>query len=87
MGAIEPQLELTLLTRANCSLCEKMKAELAPLLGEFRVRLAEVDVDADAELFARYSAEVPVLLLGSREVARHRLDPAALRRVLAAAGA
>lgn len=77
--------DLTLYTRANCSLCEKMKAELAPLLAAYGARLAEVDVDADAELRARYSDDVPVLLLGREEVARHRLDAEALRRALAAA--
>jgi glutaredoxin len=79
--------DLTLYTRKNCSLCERMKRDLAPLVGQYRARLTEVDVDADDELRARYSDDVPVLLVGTSEVARHRLDAEALRRALAAARA
>lgn len=74
--------ELTLYTRADCKLCEEMKAQLAPLLRETGATLREVDVDNDPDLRARYASDVPVLFLAGHEVARHRLDPAKLRREL-----
>jgi glutaredoxin len=81
--ALAGPLDLTLYTRADCRLCEQMKRELAPLVAEAGARLTEVDIDADPDLRARYTDDVPVLLLGAREVARHRLDAEAFRRELA----
>jgi glutaredoxin len=74
--------DLTLYTRAGCHLCEEMKAALAPLLREFAARLVEVDVDGDEELRAMYGNDVPVLFLGARKVAKHRLDVRQMRRQL-----
>jgi len=49
-------------------------------------RLVEVDVREDPELERRYWLEIPVLLLGEAEIARHRTTPEELRRRLAEAG-
>jgi hypothetical protein len=45
-------------------------------------RLVERDVREDPELERRYHLEIPVLLWGDREVARHRVTEADLRRRL-----
>jgi glutaredoxin len=74
--------DLTLYTRAGCHLCEEMKAALGPLVREFGARLAEVDVDGDEEVRAMYGNDVPVLFLGARKVAKHRLDARQIRRQL-----
>jgi len=75
-------MDLTLYTRGGCHLCDEMKTQLEPLLGEFSVELREVDVDTDAMLAGRFGEEVPVLLLDGRKVAKHRLDVKQLRRRL-----
>ena len=49
-------------------------------------RLVEVDVGEDPELERRYLLEIPILLLGEAEIARHRTTPEELRRRLAEAG-
>ena len=74
--------ELTLYTRPRCHLCEEAKRELAPLLGEYGATLREVNVDADPTLRERYTNDVPVLFLGSRKVAKHRVNLVQLRRQL-----
>ena len=79
--------DLTLYTRPGCPLCEEAKAQIAPLLGEFGARLREINIDADPVLRERYNHDVPVVFLGSRKVAKHRLDLAQLRRQLASAAA
>ncbi|HXZ19140.1 MAG TPA: glutaredoxin family protein [Candidatus Acidoferrales bacterium] len=83
--ALAGPMDLTLYTRAGCHLCEEMRAALRPLLHEFGARLGEVDVDEDVDLSAMYGSDVPVLLLGGRKVAKHRLDVAQMRRQLAVA--
>jgi len=37
--------------------------------------LEEVDIEGEAELFARYQYEIPVLLINGVEAFRHRLLP------------
>ncbi len=74
--------ELTLYTRPGCHLCEEAKAQIAPLLREFGATLREVNIDADPALRERYTNDVPVLFLGARKVAKHRVNLAQLRRQL-----
>ena len=83
--ALAGPLDLTLYTRAGCHLCEELKGSLAPLLREFGARLVEIDVDGHEELRALYGNDVPVLFLGTRKAAKHRLDVAQMRRQLARA--
>lgn len=77
-----PEIEVTLYTRKGCHLCDEAKQQMAPLLREFGARLREVDIDADASLRALYDADVPVIFLGARKVAKHRLDLVQFRRQL-----
>ena len=74
--------EITLYTREGCHLCEEAKSRILPLASEFRATLREVDIDDDPVLHGRYTDHVPVIFLGSRFVAQHRLDIAELRRRL-----
>jgi len=74
--------ELTLYTRPGCHLCEEAKAQIAPLLHEFGATLREVNIDADPTLRERYTNDVPVLFLGLRKVAKHRVNLSQLRRRL-----
>ena len=80
--ALRGPLDLTLYTRAGCHLCEEMKAALAPIAREFGARISEVDVDQSDDLRALYGNDVPVLFLGSRKAAKHRLDERQIRRQL-----
>jgi glutaredoxin len=74
--------EITLYTREGCHLCEEAKAAILPLVSEFGATFREVDIDDDPILHDRYTNDVPVIFLGSKMVAQHRLDPAQLRRQL-----
>ena len=44
-----------------------------------------MDIDANALLRERYMNDVPVIFLGARKVAKHRVDLAQFRRQLARA--
>jgi thioredoxin reductase (NADPH) len=71
-------LQLTLLSRAYCHLCDEMEEALRPLLGATPLVVVNVDAPEHAELDARYGDAVPVLFLGNpldgRELCRHRLN-------------
>jgi glutaredoxin len=74
--------EVTLYTRAGCHLCEEAKAAIAPLLTEFHATLREIDVDDDSAVEEIYGSDVPVIFIGEREAARHRVDVKQFRRQL-----
>ncbi|HWX39411.1 MAG TPA: glutaredoxin family protein [Candidatus Sulfotelmatobacter sp.] len=74
--------DVTIYSRPGCHLCEKAKMQIAPLLKEFCARLTEINIDEDSDLRARYDYDVPVILVGARKAAKHRVDVAQLRRQL-----
>ena len=74
--------ELTLLTRADCHLCE----EAQRLLERLRVTFGTIDIDTDAALVARYGDAVPVLLRGNEEIGRAPFTRETLVAVLQRAG-
>jgi len=57
-------LNVTLFTRKNSPECEKVRAELLTLQEKFPHRLAEVDVESDAVLLAKFGTQVPVVEVG-----------------------
>ncbi|HJX94997.1 MAG TPA: glutaredoxin family protein [Candidatus Acidoferrum sp.] len=81
MAAAGPR-EVTLYTRPGCHLCEEAKTAIAPLLREFAGALREVNIDKDAVLKERYGLDIPVIFIGARKAAKHRVDPLQFRRQL-----
>jgi hypothetical protein len=53
---------------------------MAPILREFDAALREVNVDEDPVLSERYGGDVPVIFIGPRKAAKHRVDLAQFRR-------
>jgi len=74
--------DVTIYSRPGCHLCEEAKTQLAPLLREFGASLTEINIDEDSQLRAQYDYDVPVIFLGARKAAKHRVDLAQFRRQL-----
>jgi glutaredoxin len=79
--------DVTLYTRPGCHLCDEAKSAIAPLLQEFGATLHEVNIDADTALKERYGWDVPVIFVGPKKAAKHRVDLEQFRRQLRDAGA
>lgn len=52
-------LQVTLYTKADCHLCDELKADLATLAWNLDVR--EVDIEEDAQTYQRFRHLIPVL--------------------------
>jgi len=74
--------DVTLYSRPGCHLCEEAKAAIAPLLREFGAPLREVNIDEYADLKESYGFDIPVIFIGTRKAAKHRVDLAQFRRQL-----
>ncbi len=75
-----------IMSRRECCLCDEAKAVAQAAAEAGLCRLETVDVDRDKALLVRYGMDVPVILIDGVEHARHRLDAAAFRAALDAAG-
>lgn len=71
-------MDVELVTRSGCHLCDDALA----LLRELGVEPRQRDVDAEAELFDLYDFRVPVVLVDGRVVGEGRVDRQALTRAL-----
>lgn len=67
-------IELTLLSRSYCHLCDDMLAALKQHPRQAEIEVQIVDVDAHPELEAQYGNLVPVLLDGKVEICHYQLD-------------
>jgi len=76
-------IELTLLSRNYCHLCEVMETGVAALAATLGFSFRVVDVDADMALEARYGERVPVLLHETVELCHYFLDESKVREYLA----
>lgn len=74
--------EVTLYTRPGCHLCEEAKVAIAPLLREFGAALREINIENDPVLEERYGWDIPVVFIGPRKAAKHRVDVEQFRREL-----
>lgn len=72
----------TVLSRAECSLCEQLLTELAEELSPAEAaQVSVVDVDGDPELTRKYGHRVPVLLADGDFVCDYRLDRERVRQI------
>lgn len=76
-------IELTLLGRAYCHLCDDMEKALAPIAEQFSANVTLVDVDTDPEVEQRFGDLVPVLLHDGKTLCHYFLDEAKVREFLA----
>ncbi|HWN35774.1 MAG TPA: glutaredoxin family protein [Pseudonocardia sp.] len=74
---------VTVLTRRDCSLCDKAADAVRRICAELGVTWEPTDVDADAELRAEYGDRVPVILIDGREHGYWRVEEDRFRAALA----
>jgi hypothetical protein len=81
-------IELRLLSRPGCHLCDAMRADVDRLLTGDEHCWEIVDVDSDDEIARRWSDDIPVLFVNGRLFAKGRIPnlAARLRLLRAAAG-
>jgi glutaredoxin len=71
---MQQKARIVLYTKPGCGLCVEMKNDMKTAGVDNLYTLEEVDIEKDAELFARYRVEIPVLLINGVEAFRHRLS-------------
>jgi hypothetical protein len=75
-----------LVGKPDCHLCHVMEEVVSPVLAARGIPLVVRDVRDDPDLLRRYRNDIPVLLAGDIELARHRVTRDELVARLAALG-
>ena len=75
------EIQLTLIGKPGCHLCDDAQSVIDTVLAEFEdsIGLEKKNILDDDALFARYSEEIPVLLINGRVHNYWRIDPVRLR--------
>ena len=75
------KIGLELITRQGCHLCDEAQDVLAGVIARFSAEnptasytVETIDIDRSPELLAKYSDEVPVLLLNGEQISFFRID-------------
>jgi len=83
------QIQLTLIQKPGCHLCDDARLVIQAVLGQFqeanpavKVQFTEQDILEDDELYKRYWEEIPVLLINNKIHNYWKIDPVRLRASL-----
>jgi glutaredoxin len=79
-------LTFTVYSRAQCCCCHKALGLLKDFQRGYGFQIAEVDIDADPELVAKYGTEVPVVAVNGKVRFRGIVNPVLLQRLLVSEG-
>jgi glutaredoxin len=79
--------EVVLYHAEGCHLCERARAVLVELRAELGFELREVDIAGNDRLEAEYRPWLPVVEIDGRRRFTYYVQPDALRRAVAQAGA
>lgn len=79
-----PEIELTLIGKPGCHLCDDAELVVQKVLDDFdgTASLTKQNILDDDALFARYSEEIPVLLINGKVHNYWHIDPVRLREAL-----
>ena len=79
-----PEIQLTLIGKPGCHLCDDAEVVINDVLADFKgpVSLTKENILEDDALFARYSEEIPVLLINGKVHNYWLIDPIRFREAL-----
>lgn len=77
-------IQLTLIGKPGCHLCDDAEAVIHEVVSEFEghISIDKKNILDDDALFARYSEEIPVLLINGQVHNYWRIDPIRFREAL-----
>jgi hypothetical protein len=77
-------IQLTLIGKPGCHLCDDAQVVIDSVLSEFdtEIPVEKKNILDDDALFARYSEEIPVLLINDKVHNYWHIDPVRLREAL-----
>jgi hypothetical protein len=82
---IVAEVKVSLIGKPGCHLCERAHAVISQVIGDQDIEFEELSLLDDPGLMARYSDEIPVILVNGKVHDFLRVDPERLRAAIASA--
>jgi len=79
---VSAPIEIELLTRHDCHLCDQMKQALKEASKGLNIDLREINISADPALAKKYGEDIPVLFIHGSKAFKHRATAKDLRERL-----
>jgi glutaredoxin len=67
-------MEVVIYSKPGCHLCDEVKAQLERLRASVSFELREVNILEDADSFAKFKKEIPVVFINGRKSFKYHLD-------------
>ena len=76
------QFEVVVYSKPGCCLCDEVKSQLRDLQQTHGFGWREVNILEDAETFAKFKEEIPVVFVNGRKAFKYHLDERAFLKRL-----
>ena len=77
------QVKISLISRPGCHLCDEAHAVISQVIGQGDIEFEEISLLDDPDLMAKYSEEIPVILVNGEVHDFLRVDAERLRAAIA----
>jgi len=74
------QIQIEILTKKDCCLCDDAKKIIERVLPDFPATLTMVDIESDPDLFESYKERIPVVRLNGKESFVFKVNETTLRK-------
>ncbi len=75
-------IEVTIYSKPDCHLCEEAKAVLHRAQRQVPFALREINIEEDAEAYAAYKEQIPVIFVAGKKAFKYRVSEDELLRRL-----
>ncbi|SVA27407.1 uncharacterized protein METZ01_LOCUS80261 [marine metagenome] len=76
------QIQIEILTKNDCCLCEDAKEIVERVLPDFPVTLKMIDIESNSDLFEKYKEKIPVVRINGKENFVYKVNEITLRKKL-----
>ena len=76
------QIQIEILTKNDCCLCEDAKEIVERVLPAFPVTLKMIDIESNSDLFEKYKEKIPVVRINGKENFVYKVNEITLRKKL-----
>lgn len=76
------QIQIEILTKKDCCLCDDAKEIIERVLPDFPATLTMIDIESDPDLFDNYKEKIPVVRINGKESFIYKTHEITLRKKL-----
>ena len=76
------QIQIEILTKKDCALCDDAKEVVERVLPDFPATLKMIDIESNSDLFEIYKEKIPVVRINGKENFVYKVNEITLRKKL-----